>query len=306
MRINSVGIVGAGALGIMYGSALVSVLGPGSVSFIVNAERGKRYSENTFTCNGRPCDFHYVSSETGTAAFDLVIFAVKATALLQAMEDAAAMIDDHTVIISLLNGVTSEKMLEERFGSGNVLYCVAQGMDATKDGYALKYAHIGQLRLGIPASCPEKRPALEAACEFLTRTGIPHVVEQDILHRLWSKLMLNVGVNQVCMVRRGGYGIVQVPGPARDEMIAAMREVIRVAAHEGITLTDEDLYGYVALIDTLSPDGMPSMRQDGLAGRRSEVELFSGTIRRLGRKYAVDTPVNDTLYETVLKMEALY
>ena len=56
----------------------------------------------------------------------------------------------------------------------------------------------------------------------------------------------------------------------------------------------------------LSPEGLPSMRQDALAKRRSEVELFAGTIVRLGAKHAVPTPVNQRYYDIIKAMEAQY
>ena len=48
------------------------------------------------------------------------------------------------------------------------------------------------------------------------------------------------------------------------------------------------------------------MRQDALAKRRSEVELFAGTIVGLGAKHAVPTPVNQRYYEIIKNMEAQY
>ena len=60
------------------------------------------------------------------------------------------------------------------------------------------------------------------------------------------------------------------------------------------------------MVDSLTPTGKPSMRQDGEAHRKSEVELFAGTINRLGEKHGVPTPVNQWLYKTVQEMEAAY
>jgi len=71
-------------------------------------------------------------------------------------------------------------------------------------------------------------------------------------------------------------------------------------------VTEDDLDEYLRLMDTLSPEGMPSMRQDGLARRPSEVELFSGTVLRLAAKHGLDTPVNAALYREIRAMEAQY
>jgi len=110
----------------------------------------------------------------------------------------------------------------------------------------------------------------------------------------------------VVMVHEGNYGTIQRPGPARDQMIAAMREVIPLSRLEGVPVTERDLQDYLDLLDTLSPEGMPSMRQDGLAHRKSEVELFSGTVIRLAEKHGLDVPVNRALYDNIRAMEAQY
>ena len=118
--------------------------------------------------------------------------------------------------------------------------------------------------------------------------------------------MLNVGVNQVVMIYEGTYGTVQQPGEARELMKAAMREVILLAEKENVTITEKDLNEYVNLIDTLNPNGMPSMRQDGLTRRKSEVELFSGTVLALAKKHKISTPINMKIYEKIHSMESKY
>ena len=86
----------------------------------------------------------------------------------------------------------------------------------------------------------------------------------------------------------------------------AMREVITVAEKENINIREEDFNEYIELIDNMNPDGMPSMRQDGLAKRRSEVELFSGTLIALADKHKINLPVNKKTYDLVKKKEKEY
>ena len=128
----------------------------------------------------------------------------------------------------------------------------------------------------------------------------------DMVRRQWGKLMLNVGINQTVMVFEGDYGTVQKPGKPREIMLAAMREVQKLAALEGYPISDAEFDDWVGLADSLSPAGKPSMRQDGEAHRKSEVELFAGTIIRRAAKFGLDVPVNRWLYDTVKQMEAGY
>lgn len=281
-------------------------MGGGNVCFLADSGRIGRYEEEGVFCNGRRCEFTYQDTARQGEKAQLLIFAVKATALQAAIEEARDFVDENTVILSVLNGISSEETIARQLGRGTVLYSVAQGMDAVKAGNQVTYSRIGTLCIGIPQDQEKKQPMLERVEELFTRTGLPFVVEQDILHRLWSKWMLNVGVNQAVMVREGTYGTVQEPGEPRELMIAAMREVIRIAQKEQIPVSETDLEEYLRLIDTLSPDGMPSMRQDGLARRYSEVELFAGTVIQKARALGIEVPVNEALYHTVKAIEASY
>ena len=90
-------------------------------------------------------------------------------------------------------------------------------------------------------------------------------------------------------------------------MRAAMQEVIRLANLEGVPLPpDNDVRFIDAMMPTFNPEGMPSMRQDVLAKRPTEVEQFAGVVRRLAQKHGMPTPANDFFYEKIREIEANY
>lgn len=300
--IETVTIVGMGALGILYGNALSRHLGADRVRFLATGERLARYRQAEVLCNGEPCAFRFTDGSDGPA--DLLLFAVKGTDLEQAMDEAAPCVGEDTVILSVLNGVSSEELLGLRFGPGKVLYSVAQGMDAMRQGTSLTYTNQGILFLGLPEEDYfDRGEKLEEVYTLFRDAGVTVEKETDILHRMWCKFMLNVGVNQVCMAYDCDYGGVQVPGQARETMIAAMDEARKVGACQGVLVTRKDLQDYLAVLDGLDPKAMPSMRQDSLAHRPSEVELFAGTVCRLAQQYGMQAPVNAALQEKIREIE---
>ena len=143
------------------------------------------------------------------------------------------------------------------------------------------------------------------SCDF-NKVAIPFEAETDMYKRLWGKFMLNVGVNQTVAVYETNYGGIQAEGEIRDVMIAAMREVILLSEKEAIYLTEKDLNYWLKVLGTLNPNGKPSMRQDMEAKRLSEVELFAGTVLKLGKKHNMMTPVNQMLYNRIKMMENTY
>lgn len=305
-NINRVTIIGMGALGILYGNFFAEKLGSQAVTFLADEQRVKRYQAEDVTCNGKVCNFQFQIPNEVREPAELMIFAVKGTALGSAIQLAKPYVNADTIILSVLNGISSEEMIAQELGENQVIYSIAQGMDAVKLRNALTYSHLGVLCIGILPEETAKQEKLAQVIQLFDRTGLPYIVEDDIQHRLWSKWMLNVGVNQAVMVAEGTYGTVQQPGEARDMMIAAMWEALRVAEKEGVSITEKDLTDYVALVDTLNSDGMPSMRQDGLVRRYSEVEFFAGTVLKKAAKYNLDVPVNRMLYQTIQELERTY
>ena len=306
MRIENVSIVGMGALGVMYGDYLTAKLGKEHVEFVADSARIDRFQQEGMFCNGRACDFAIADEmETGRPA-DLLIFAVKATGLEAAIHTVRNKVSRRTIILSLLNGITSEEIIGKVYGLDPIIHCIVQGMDTIKENNLVTYAHFGKIYLGIHDENDLKKQNLQAVVDLFDRIDMPYAVEDDILRRMWCKLMLNVGVNQSVMIYEGTYETVQRPGSARDFMQAAMREVILVAQKENVSITQADFDEYVRLVDTLNPVGMPSMRQDGLARRKSEVELFAGTVLALAEKHGIDVPVNRKIYKTILEMERAY
>jgi len=300
--LNNITIVGMGAMGILFGDFCTKNLGPDRVRFLADGDRLARYQKDGAWCNGEPCDFRFSDGSDGPA--QLLIFAVKAPDLADAMALAAPVVDENTVIISLLNGVTSEEILEQTFGGEKVLYTVTQGMDAVREGNRLTYHTPGRMFLGVPQEDYfDRGDKLTEALALLQEAGLPFVREEDILHRMWCKFMLNVGVNQVCMAYEVDYGAVQQPGALRDRMIAAMDEARKVGACQGVLVTQKDKAEYLAVMDSLHPRGIPSMRQDGLAHRRTEVDLFAGAVLELAARYGMQAPVNRMLYDRIRAME---
>lgn len=296
-KIETSALIGLGALGILFGRKM-----PG-VKVIADAERVARYSAQPVVCNGKECHFDYVTPEQGQPV-DLVLVAVKATVLEQAIKDIKKFVGPDTIIISVLNGITSENDIEAVY-PGHCLWSVAIGMDATRVGRSLTFGAEGRIQFGEKSGGMTDR--VKAVDEYLTACGIASEPCSDILFKQWSKLMVNDGLNQAAAAFDLPYGGLTKPGPAYDKMLEAMQEVIDLSVLEGVNLPADNHKAFLeSMGPTFNPDGMPSMRQDVLAKRPTEVEQFAGVVRRLAQKHGMPTPANDFFYEKIREIEANY
>lgn len=303
MEIEKVSIIGMGALGLLYGSHIVKRLGMDAVDFIMEENRLNKYKNQKLYCNKEEIEFMLTKDSEAKPA-DLLIVAVKSTGLEEALISMKSCIGPDTIILSLLNGISSEKIIRMQYGMDKVIYTIAQGMDAMKFDNKLQFTRMGELRLGITDE--RQKDKLNRVISFFDKIELPYAVEEDILHRLWSKFMLNVGVNQTCMVYNTNYAGALAFGEPNRTMIAAMREVIAVANAEGIKLSEDDLNQYIDIIGKLNPNGTPSMGQDRINRKPSEVELFAGTVIEIAKKHRLYVPTNEFLYRRVKEIEVEY
>ncbi|MFO7887886.1 MAG: ketopantoate reductase family protein [Eubacteriales bacterium] len=302
MEINKVSIIGLGALGILYGNHLLNNMPKENLRILADENRVNRYKEKGVFCNGNKCNFNYITPNLENDPADLMIFSVKYGGLKEAIKTAENQIGDNTIIISTLNGIVSEKEIGKSYGVDKVVYCVAQGMDALKKDNELTYHSMGDLCIG-ELNGEEPSEKLKSVVSFFEKVNLPYILDNNMKKRLWGKFMLNVGVNQTVALYKGTYDTIQTPGKERNTMIAAMREVMELSKYEGLEITEEDLDYWLNILDTLNPQGLPSMRQDTKAKRSSEVDLFAGTVVNLGKKHSILTPVNQMLYNKIKKIE---
>lgn len=299
-HIESCVILGRGALGMLYASLIEATLGPGAVCFAMDEGRLARQARDRCLVNG--AELHVAARGLREAAqAQLLVVALKYGSLRPALDEIAALVGPSTTVISVMNGIDSERIIAERVDPSQVLGCVAIGMDAMRDGSSLTYTKAGRLQLGTLRDGQQGR--LAAVDDFLARGGVPHEVVGDVRQAMWRKFLLNVGINQACTVHATDYAHA-TREPILGEMETAMREVVAVAAAEGVNLGEDDIDAGVALERTLNPTGYPSMRQDMVAGRATEVDMFAGTVVALGRRHGIPTPVNERWLRTIKDMEA--
>ena len=302
--VDTVSIIGAGATGAAYAS-MFHTMDSGCITLIAGGERFERLAEEGLFVNGRHYPIPVVTPEDSRPPADLLIVAVKHHHIDKAIRDIKNMVGEKTVIMSVMNGIESEEQIGKVYGMDKVLYAVAVGIDAVKEGNNVTYTKQGKIFFGEREnhSITERVKRVQA---LFDRANIVHETPPDMIRILWWKFMINVGINQPSAALRAPYAAFQESRDARDLMESAMREVMALAAKANIRLTEEDIQNWYRVLSGLSPQGKTSMLQDVEAGRKTEVEMFAGKVIELGRRYNVPTPVNQQLFETIKQIEASY
>ncbi len=303
MKITKAGIIGTGAVGGMICSLLHKEYAD-DFYVIGNDVRSKRVSQG-LTVNGEKLYPPVLNTEKEKQALDLVILCVKNYDLESSLKDLEAAIDDHTIILPLLNGVTATDVIRKAFPNNRVFYGIVMRTDAARVDYDVTFKTCGEIQLGYARNdeCAEE---VEAVRDYLLKAGLKAVVYPDMLRMLWRKWMINIGANQVSVLTGAKFKYFGMFEEIVVLLRASMKEIVDIAKVNNIHLTEQDLEDVVQILINYPPEKKTSMLQDMEARRRTEIDSFAGTVMNYGIKSNVPTPINTMLYYGIKAREKVY
>uniref|UniRef100_UPI004025CE1C ketopantoate reductase family protein n=1 Tax=Candidatus Stercorousia sp. TaxID=3048886 RepID=UPI004025CE1C len=298
--IKNVLICGLGAIGSIYADK-IQKFNPDSLRVLVDEERFERYSSNPIIFNGNELHFNYILPNDNGFKADLVIIATKYDGLSDVIKNMKNFIQSDTVILALLNGVTSEKIIAETYGREKLLYSYFIGHSAVRTGRNVIHDDVNTIVYGSENTADIEN--VQRVKKYFDSVGINYKIPEDIMHSLWLKYMLNVSANQSTAILRLTFGEMLANEKCMDFVINIMKEVQKIAKAEGVKNTDIMIDETIAHLHTMIPDGKTSMLQDVEAGRKTEVDMFAGTVIELGLKHNIQTPYNQIIKEI---LDAIY
>ncbi len=294
--IKNVLICGVGAVGSIYADKIQN-FDSESLRVLVDEQRLKRYLDNPIIFNGKELNFNYVLPDENNYKADLIIIATKFYGLEDAINNIKNFITDDTVILSLLNGVTSEEIIAKAYGRDKLLYSYFIGHSAIRTGNSVVHDDVNTIVYGSENEADNEN--VLRVKKYFDKAGINYKIPEDIKHSLWLKFMLNVCANQPTAILRMTFGEMLENSCFMDFAIEVMKEVQAIAKAEGVKNSEAMIDETVAHLHTMIPEGKTSMLQDVEAGRKTEVDMFAGTVMQLGIKHNIPTPYNKVLKEMV-------
>jgi 2-dehydropantoate 2-reductase len=235
---------------------------------------------------------------------DLIIICVKSYDTKAAIMHAKAIIGDKTRVLTLQNGIGNIEIIGEVAGSEKVIGGVTNLGATLLDIGKVRHAGKGETVIGRPDG--KTSVELRTIREILNKVGLETRISRDIKGLLWSKLIINVGINALTAITRLNNGrLIEFEGTRRI-LRDAVTEAIRVAKRKRIKLIYDDPLAKVEAVCEATAANVSSMLQDVLRKRRTEIDFINGVIVRQGQELGIPTPVNSLLVNLVKTIEASY
>ena len=296
MEIKTVALIGAGAVGAYFIYGFTNLEG---LDFCVVAEgdRAERLKQDGIIINETV--YHpQVKTPEEAAGADFLLVCTKYHGLPSALGMIERVVDDHTSVMSLLNGIDSEEIIGERIGMEHMIYSVMRISSERRNG---KIHFVPETTIGVSFGEKGSRDVSErvqAFADLMKRAGLKPIIEKDILLDQWSKYSMNIIYNLPQAILSVGFGAYY-----NSENVAAIRdrmfeEVCSVAHAEGIPLHRQADWRSACV-----PAARFSTLQDLDAGRHTEVEMFAGSLIRLAEKHGIAVPFCEFAYYAIKALE---
>ena len=302
-----IAVVGPGALGCLL-AGLLKARTKEEICLIDNLpERARRVKEDGIRIEG----LSTVTASVNVSAdpkeigpCDLVIICVKSYSTEETCKDIKELVSKETLVLTLQNGIGNVQILNDHFGSDRVIAGITNhGATLLGPGHV---RHAGKGDTIIGSARGKVLGPIKEIANILTKCGFETKVSKDIDSVIWSKLIINVGINALTGITRLKNGMLIEHDGTRDCLRSAVQEAVKIVKRKRIKLVYDDPIQKVESVCKATAANVSSMLQDVLNNKRTEIDYINGAIVRQGKALGIPTPVNDVLANLVKTIEATY
>ena len=300
-----IAVVGAGAMGSVYAGLLASA---GNEVWAIDTwrehvdairtkglrvegasgDRTVRVDATTDTSEPGPCD--------------LVIIATKADGVASAAASIGPLLRSDSLVLTIQNGLGAAERICRHLPPDNVLLGVAGGFGASMraPGHAhhngMELVRLGELDGGITER-------LERVGRVWRDAGFNVKCFDDINQLVWEKFVCNVTYSGSCTIFECTIAEVQGNEHAWQVASSCAAEAHAAGVAKGVHFSFDDPIAHVREFGRKLPNSRPSMLQDYLAGRPSEIDAINGMVPVVAREVGTAAPYNEVVTAIVKAKE---
>jgi 2-dehydropantoate 2-reductase len=303
-----IAIVGTGAMGSLFGGKL-SQAGHQVMLYDINREHVETIQkdglviEDLVSGKQEVCRPGATTQAEDLRVAEILIIFVKSAATEIVARQFSAIAGDATLAVTMQNGLGNEAILKKHFGEQRTAAGVtSQGATFLGPG-RIRHAGQGPTHLGMSDRNNEK---LKDFVDALNQAGLDTELVENIDDLIWSKLIINVGINALTALTGLPNGRLLDFPDCKALMADLVAEAVRVAEKRGVHLTYPDPLEMVYTVAEQTGGNRSSMLQDFDRKRQSEINFINGAIVREAGILGLEVPVNRAVTRLVHIQDALH
>ncbi|MBP5307075.1 MAG: 2-dehydropantoate 2-reductase [Paludibacteraceae bacterium] len=297
-----IAVIGPGSMGLLYASGLaqtseVILLGnnPENINLInqhgITVQRGE-----SSCCRKVPAFLNGTYKEP----VDLVILFTKAYHTQEALQANQCVIGPHTVILSLQNGAGHETTMARFADDKHILIgTTAQGA-SRKNPHTIVHSGLGDTSIG--AVSPDNSN-VDTFVNVFNQSGFPCIKSDNIRQTVWNKLMINASSSVLSGLLQVKQGYVATNPHAWAICQQLISEICLTANAIGCQFSAKEQIDRIYNHLLAAPDGLTSIYSDIRNGRKTEVDVISGTVVNVAGQHNLSVPTEQLMVRMVHALE---
>ncbi len=233
---------------------------------------------------------------------DVVIVLTKQPHTRAALAAISAVLAEGCWVLTLQNGLGNQEIIEEVVSPERILLGVTTyPADLLAPGHVASHGE-GEVRLMTADGVD--RPVAAQLAALLTAGGQHAVVDPALAVAIWSKVAFNCAMNSICAVSGCRVGELGANPDGRALALAVVEEVVLVARKAGIAVDGAKVRATVEHALDTHLAHKPSMLQDVLAGRPTEIASINGAVAAIAARVGQPAPRTEALHALVRLIDA--
>jgi 2-dehydropantoate 2-reductase len=287
-------ILGAGAIGSLFGALLSK---KNSVVLVGRISHMKSIRKKGLDIKGKTQINVKMPSEDSinkvTFLPDILILTVKSYDTDSAISQAKSIIHDDTAVLSLQNGLDNIDKIEKIVDRRQIIAGVTTNGAFFSEPGVVKHTGKGQTILGELNGQKTKR--IESIVDAFNKAGIETIASGDIVREIWIKTIVNSSINPLTTFSscKNGY---LLENPILEKVVEKVcKESTNIANAYGMNLSYENMIKKTKKVIRNTSDNYSSMLQSFKKGKKTEIDSINGKLADVGKKYDIDTTMNEIL-----------
>ena len=303
----NVAILGAGAMGSLFGGSLaesgqaVTLIDVNDAHVRAIRERGLRLE--TDVGDRRISALEACRPEDASTEPDLLIVFTKSLHTASALKGISRIIGPKTLVLTLQNGLGNVETIAEFVPTERVLLgTTTWPADVVGPGHVRSH---GEGATRLMAAVPDiDLSQASMVSEILSKAGLQCVVDRTVWKAIWEKVAFNAALNSLCTITGCTVDQLGLTPEGMGLCSAVIDEVVSVATAEGIDADADRCRQTVSHAIARHVGHKPSMLQDMVAGRPTEIAAINGAVAGKAREHGIAVPHTEALLGLVRLIEA--
>lgn len=300
-------VLGAGAMGCLYGAHLKKA-GEDVTLIDVNVPHMDAINKNGLIVRTKEGEeaipLAACKAEAYQKTADAVIVFTKSIYSAGALASLKGAIGKDTLLISFQNGLGHEKVMGEYSDADHIVIGTTNFPSDLVDNGVISTGGEGVTNM-MTASGKETE-AVRYLYEIFSRAYLNPNLTPDVFKAIWEKVAFNAALNSLTSATLLPQGYLGETKEGRELAHEIVKEVIAVANKKGIPAEEAHVLNTVDKLFTEHFNHCPSMFQDVLNKRTTEVKFINGAVVEEAKALGMEVPVTNVLYRLVSIFEQTY